>query len=259
MVEQDVGQGAGRSASRLSTVPSGRAAKASSVGAKTVNGPSPLQRVDQAGLGHGGHQRGEAAIGHGGIDDVSISSLGISSSAMASSAAGISTASMTWMTPLLVSISTITTLDSLIMTPSSLTCTAISAAANRGHHLAVKTDHVSGHHFAGNHVVEQDVGQGAGRVGQQALDRTSGRAAKASSVGAKTVNGPSPLSVSTRPASVTAVTRVVKSLRPRRCRRCPSPSSALFFGHGFVSGRNQHSVDDMDDAIAGLDINNDDS
>ena len=37
---------------------------------------------------------------------------------------------------------------------------------------------------------------------------SAGIAAKASLVGAKIVNGPSPLSVSTRPASVTAVTRV---------------------------------------------------
>ena len=38
----------------------------------------------------------------------------------------------------------------------------------------------------------------------------SGSAAKASSVGAKTVSGPSPASASTRPAACTAVTRVVK-------------------------------------------------
>ena len=37
----------------------------------------------------------------------------------------------------------------------------------------------------------------------------AGRAANASSVGAKTVNGPSPLRVSTRPAAVAAVSRVL--------------------------------------------------
>src|SRR3954469_25660585 len=39
----------------------------------------------------------------------------------------------------------------------------------------------------------------------------AGRAAKAASVGAKTVNGPGPLSVSTKPAAFTASTRTVKS------------------------------------------------
>jgi hypothetical protein len=38
----------------------------------------------------------------------------------------------------------------------------------------------------------------------------AGRAAKASFVGAKTVKGPSPFRVSTRPAAVTAETRVLK-------------------------------------------------
>ena len=39
----------------------------------------------------------------------------------------------------------------------------------------------------------------------------AGRAPKASLVGAKTVNGPPPLNVSTNPADLTAVTRVEKS------------------------------------------------
>ncbi len=38
----------------------------------------------------------------------------------------------------------------------------------------------------------------------------AGSFAKASSVGAKTVNGPTPLSVSTNPAALTAATRVLK-------------------------------------------------
>ena len=38
----------------------------------------------------------------------------------------------------------------------------------------------------------------------------AGSLAKASSVGAKTVKGPAPLRVSTKPAAVTAATRVVK-------------------------------------------------
>ena len=56
--------------------------------------------------------------------------------------------------------------------------------------------------------------------------RASSAAAKASSVGAKTVNGPSPESVSTRPASVTAATRVVKLPAPTATSTIvPGPSS----------------------------------
>ena len=42
----------------------------------------------------------------------------------------------------------------------------------------------------------------------------AGRAAKASSVGAKTVNGPSPFKTSTRPAAYTAATNVPKLPAP---------------------------------------------
>ena len=42
----------------------------------------------------------------------------------------------------------------------------------------------------------------------------SGNAANASSVGANTVNGPSPFKVSTRPAACTAATNVVKDPAP---------------------------------------------
>ncbi len=49
---------------------------------------------------------------------------------------------------------------------------------------------------------------------RRASTSPSGSASKASSVGANTVNGPSPESVSTRSAAVTAATRVSKSGLP---------------------------------------------
>ena len=57
--------------------------------------------------------------------------------------------------------------------------------------------------------------------------RASSAAANASSVGANTVNGPSPESVSTRPASVTAATRVVKLPAPTATSTMVPGSSAI--------------------------------
>ena len=53
-------------------MPAGSFANASSVGANTVNGPSPLRRLDEAGGLHGGEQRGEAAGADGRVDDVGL-------------------------------------------------------------------------------------------------------------------------------------------------------------------------------------------
>ena len=62
--------------SRSSTVPAGSLAKASSVGAKTVNGPGALQRLDEAGGLDGGDQRLEVAGGDGGVHHVGGEGLG---------------------------------------------------------------------------------------------------------------------------------------------------------------------------------------
>ena len=53
-----------------STVPAGSLAKASSVGAKTVNGPSPLRVSTRSGGLDRGHEGLEGAGGDGGVDDV---------------------------------------------------------------------------------------------------------------------------------------------------------------------------------------------
>ena len=62
---------------------------------------------------------------------------------------------------------------------------------------------------AGDDVVGEYHAQLVG-VGQQAIQRARREFGEASSVGAKTVNGPGPLSVSTSPAALSAVASVVK-------------------------------------------------
>jgi len=90
--------------SRLSTVPAGKAAKASSVGAKTVKGPSPLRVSTNSAA-----PRAAARV-------VKRPSATAVSTMSARSAGGRMTLSMTWMTPLSAMISVATTLASLIMT-----------------------------------------------------------------------------------------------------------------------------------------------
>ncbi len=63
---------------------------------------------------------------------------------------------------------------------------------------------------AGDDVVGEDLGERGLVLGHhQGVDGAGGSLAKASLVGAKTVNGPGELRVSTRPAALTAATRVV--------------------------------------------------
>jgi hypothetical protein len=67
---------------------------------------------------------------------------------------------------------------------------------------------VLGRDRAGDDVVREDLGE-SGLILTSVSTVPAGSLAKASSVGAKTVNGPAPSSVSTRPAAFTAATRVL--------------------------------------------------
>ena len=63
--------------SSVSTVPAGSFANAALVGAKTVNGPGTLQRVDQARGLHGGDERGVIRRVHGVLDDVLVGNISL--------------------------------------------------------------------------------------------------------------------------------------------------------------------------------------
>src|SRR3954447_10081344 len=114
---------------------------------------------------------------------------------------------MTWMTPLLAMMSALTTLAPLTMTPcvastlrlaasTVLTCSVLPARS------ALVT--LPGTTWYVRICVTLALFSGFSRLSSV----PAGRAAKAASVGAKTVNGPGPLSVSTRPAAWTALTNV---------------------------------------------------
>ena len=75
--------------------------------------------------------------------------------------------------------------------------------------------------------------------------RASSAAANASSVGANTVNGPAPESVSTRPASVTAATRVVKLPAPTATSTMVPGSSAIASSEVASSGGGNSTVSMM--------------
>ncbi len=88
------------------------------------------------------------------------------------------------------------------------------------------------HRPPGDHVELQDVGECTGRVLEQRVQGCPRAAASnASLVGAKTVKGPSPDRVSTRPASVTGSPAWRSPRCQRRCRR-RSPRPHLLFGGG---------------------------
>ena len=72
---------------------------------------------------------------------------------------------------------------------------------------------VGGHDLAGDDVVGEDLRELC-LVGEDCVELVGGDRRDATLVGANTVNGPGPESVSTRPAFVTAVTRVEKSGLP---------------------------------------------
>src|SRR6056297_1360266 len=122
---------------------------------------------------------------------------------------GSNTLSITWMTPLLVMMSALTTLASLILTPSQVLIltylpASVSAFFSFITFLAVTLPATTWYLRISTSL---SLFSGFSKLATV----PSGSAANASSVGAKTVNGPSPFRASTSPAAFTAATRVLKS------------------------------------------------
>ena len=107
---------------------------------------------------------------------------------------------MTWMTPLLAAMSVLTTLrlvdHDAAAVPAIVSVSPLTALAD------VQLHDVGRHHLAGHDVVGEDARSLALFSGLSSVSTVpAGSLANASSVGANTVNGPGPLSVSTRPAA----------------------------------------------------------
>src|SRR5262249_48010887 len=89
------------------------------------------------------------------------------------------------------------------------------APLDRLHPLSIQADDVGGHRLLRDDVVLQDRAEVVLVLGlEQASTVPSGSSAKASSVGAFTVDGPSPLGVSTSLAALTVATSVLKLSAP---------------------------------------------
>ena len=197
---------AGMSPSSASTVPSGRLANASSVGAKTVNGPSPCNVSTRP------------AASSAATNVVNLPSLTASStmsgcatgsgsvvSSIAVSGCGISTVSITWMTPLDASMSAISTVASPIETvPPSTEIARLSPCTVSAESSVTTCSELTAP--ATTWYSRMSVNAGMSPSSDSTVP--SGSFANASSVGAKTVNGPSPCNVPTRPAASRAATNV---------------------------------------------------
>ncbi len=135
---------------------------------------------------------------------------------------GSRTVSITWITPFDCSTSAIVTVAAspLASVTESLPAAGLLdqglAAADGlqlGHAVAVldRLHQIGGGETTRHHVIGEDAGERGLVLGLHQMSRTvpAGSLANAALVGANTVNGPAPDSVSTRPAAFTAATSVV--------------------------------------------------
>jgi len=192
---------AGMSSRRPSTVPSGRSAKASSVGANTVKGPSlesvPAKSAAVTAATRVSNDPLPTAT------SIIVPKSHSSGAGAASGVGGMSTASITWMTPLQAGTSGMITLESLTFTPSSrLISTSAPLTVATGPLVRSPLSTLPETTWYVKILVR------AGMSSRRPSTVPSGRSAKASSVGANTVKGPSPERVSTKSAAITAATKV---------------------------------------------------
>merc|ERR1712039_968926 len=186
---------------KLSKVPSGRAPNASLVGAKTVNGPGELSVSTKSPA-----TTAATKVERSSTDCASSTMLGLASL----SAGGRRTPSMMCATPFEARLSAPTTLAVLAYTSPLVTVTRRSLPST-----VVTT--CSGcrsvdNTWAGSTWYVRMSTSEALFSGFNKLSKVpSGRAPKASLVGANTVNGPGELRVSTRSPATTAATRVERS------------------------------------------------
>merc|ERR1711972_1030852 len=175
---------------------SSRAVKAASVGANTVNGPAPFKASTNP------------AVWSASTSTVKLPAL-IAVSTM-SGTGGRSTASMTWITPLLHDMSGVLTpalpaftvlpfLVTVKLLPSRVITSCVGAKSALVTLLPESTWYFK-------------MSARSSRASNSALvaPKVSSRAVKAASVGANTVNGPAPFKASTNPAVWSASTSTVK-------------------------------------------------
>ena len=157
-----------------------------------------------------------------------------SSFSLAGTAAGKMTESMMWMTPLEHSMSVVVTLAPSTMTPSVPTLMVISAPLTVGTLapsmvttvLAITLPETTWY-------VRMPVSLALFSGLMSSSTVPAGSLAKASSVGAKTVNGPGDFMVSTRPAAPSAAARVLK---------VPAPTAVSTMS-GIICKRHRHHDD----------------
>merc|ERR1719229_1589375 len=181
---------------------SSRAVKAASVGANTVNGPAPFKASTNP------------AVWSASTSTVKLPALiavsTMSGTGEGSRSGGRSTASMTWITPLLHDMSAVLTvaLPAITVLPSLVTVRVLpsrvvtSCAAAKSALTTVLPE--STWYFR--------MSARSSRASNSALvtPKLSSRAVKAASVGANTVNGPAPFKASTNPAVWSASASTVK-------------------------------------------------
>merc|ERR1719469_189320 len=189
---------------RVSRVPSGKAAKPSLVGAKTVNGPAEVNVSTKSPA-----TTAATRVERSGTDWANSTMLGKAST---SPAGGNKTPSMMWATPLEALLSAPTTVlkslpSGLTNTPLRVlyTCTLLpSTVATLWKYFKSVDRTWDGSTWKVRMSTNVSLFSGFRRVSRV----PSGKAAKPSLVGAKTVNGPAEANVSTKSPATTAATRV---------------------------------------------------
>mmetsp|Transcript_23914 Transcript_23914/g.76925 ORF Transcript_23914/g.76925 Transcript_23914/m.76925 type:complete len:451 (+) Transcript_23914:264-1616(+) len=181
-------------------------AKASSVGAKTVKGPTPSRAPQSPATSRAVARVVRPRVGR--APQTSPPSTG-GGSTTGSSAGGKRTWSMTWTTPFEATTSGIVTVASLIVTVApSKEIVALSPLAIAT--VVLPTGMADDAMAASAITWYKRTSVNPSTSARRAARASASTKAKASSVGAKTVKGPGPASVSTRSAAARAVTSVLR-------------------------------------------------
>jgi hypothetical protein len=189
------------SAASASSVALGSFANASSVGAKTVNGPGPASTASSpvAWSSFTSVVKSPAATA---VSTMFFAGAGVSDG-------GMSTESTAWMMPLLALMSAATTLLSLTWSPPPAVAVKLTFSPS----IVVAEPSVAACAAVTRPLTTWYSSTFLSSAGSapSASSVAFGTLANASSVGAKTVNGPSCESVPARPACLTRLTSVLKS------------------------------------------------
>ena len=178
-------------------VPAGRAAKAASVGAKTVKGPSPLKSSARPAA-----MTAVSRVVWSGLFTM------MSTTVVVGGAGGRRTASMTCTTPLSARMSATVTVALLIITEPPMMETVTFAPLRVVISWPSESDVLRASPPTTWYVRMALSNSASARTASMV---PAGSASNAASVGAKTVNGPSPLNAPARPAARTAASKVVWS------------------------------------------------